>query len=94
VICQCLQWKNCSAKEANLLDPAHLFDEHLLNNDYLNADMPNVGHCEAGTMASEFDGALDEAEDKDEDTLQDIEVNGLDDASEPKHMKIAKKVCS
>ena len=47
-------------------------------------------------MASEFDGGLDETEDEDEDkgTLEVIEVDESDDASEPKCQKIAKKLHS
>lgn len=63
--------------------------------------MPNLGHHEAGTTTSEFDGALDDAEDEDEDEdMEDIGV--VDDKSdeerevnEPKHWpRKNSKVCN
>jgi hypothetical protein len=46
---------------------------------YEDADISNLGHHEAGTTASEFDGALDEAQDKDED-MEDVGI--IDDKSD------------
>lgn len=73
-------------------DPAHLFDEDM----YEDVVMPNLRHHEVGTTASEFDGALDEAEDEDEG-MAEIGVDKSDEeasADEPKYRKNAKKVCS
>ena len=60
--------------------------------------MPNLGHHEAGTTASEFDGALDAAGDEDEGTedIGQVDDKSSDEASadEPKHRKNAKKVCN
>jgi hypothetical protein len=53
--------------------------------------LPNVGH-EAGTTASEFDGALDEPYDEDE-AVEAIKVDESDEDSEPKYQKNSKKVC-
>jgi hypothetical protein len=74
-------------------NPAHLFDEHLLDDDYQDADIPNSSRHEEGTTASEFDGALDEAE-VDDEGEQEIEADESDEASEPKRQKKAKKVRS
>jgi hypothetical protein len=59
-------------------------------------DIPNIH--DAGTTASEFDGALDAPGDDDEVT-EDTGVVGdtfEDEASaeEPKHQKVSKKVCN
>jgi hypothetical protein len=53
---------------------------------------PDVGH-EAGTTASEFDGALDEPEDEDK-AVKAINVDELDEDLEPQRKKKLKKVCS
>jgi hypothetical protein len=89
------QWKNNPVKNpAADQDPANLFDEDL-DEIYQDADIPNVGHHEAGTTASEFDGALDELEDEDEDVpVKAVKVDESDEDSEPKRRKSTKKVCS
>jgi hypothetical protein len=76
------------------LDSTHLCDDIY----YEHADLPDLRHHEAGTTASEFDGALDDAEDEDKG-MEDIGV--VDDksdeeasATKPKHRKNAKKVCN
>lgn len=88
------QWKNQPVKSvAAHQDPADLFDENLDEIDQ-DADIPNAGHLDAGTTASEFDGALlDEPEDEDV-AVEAINVDGSDEDSEPKHQKSTKKVCS
>lgn len=91
------QWKNHPAAKATAahLDPADFFadDEDLLNDMYQDVNIPDVGYHEAGTTASEFDGAPDEAEDLDEDKgVEAIEVDESDE--EPKHKKSTKKVRS
>jgi hypothetical protein len=88
------QWKNCPVKTAaaHQDDPANLFDDDL-DEIYQDADIPNVGHHEAGTTASEFDGALDEPEDEDI-AVEAMMVDGSDEDSEPKRKKSSKKVCS
>lgn len=50
-----------------------------------------MGHHEAGTTASEFDGALEEPEPEDEDN---VNVDEFDEDLEPKREKSSKKVCS
>ena len=94
------QWRNHPVEDSatqqleDPSDPTHLFDDD--DNIYEDADMPNLGHREAGTTASEFDGALDEAEDEDEG-MEDIGVvddKSDDEANEPNRRKNAKKVCN
>jgi hypothetical protein len=61
---------------------------------YGDTNMPNLG--EAGTTASEFDGAFDVAGDDDENEDNgsvDDESNDDASADEPKHQKSAKTVC-
>jgi hypothetical protein len=74
-------------------DPASLFDEDL-DDMYQDADIPNAGRPEAGTTASEFDGAPNEleAEDSEEDKGEAIEVDESDE--KPKSRKSTKKVRS
>lgn len=82
------QWKNHSVESA----PVDLFDD---NSNYQDgSDLPKIGY-EGGTTASEFDGALDEQpEDDDEDNVEvPINVDELDEGSKPKHQKRSKKVC-
>ncbi|KIM35376.1 hypothetical protein M413DRAFT_14555 [Hebeloma cylindrosporum] len=70
------QWKNHSIE-----DPARLFDhEHISDEDYQNANIPDAQCREAGTTASEFDGAPDDDQDEDEgmDGMDDIEGDEKD----------------
>ena len=90
------QWKNRPTKAAAAhQDPANIFDEDFANDIYEDANIPNVGHREAGTTASEFNGALDEADDLDGkkcvDAMEvDLDLDKSDE--EPKHRK-STKVC-
>jgi hypothetical protein len=92
------QWKNYSVKGAaahQARDRADFFDEDLAEDIYEDANIPNVCHRDAGTTASEFDGALDEAEDSDgKKGVEAIEVDSDSDSSdeEPKRRK-STKVC-
>ena len=95
------QWKTRAAIGGATAheDPADLFGEDVDNIDkmYLDADanIPNAGHHEAaGTTASEFDGALDEAGLEDEDAGQEaIKYDDSELDEEPKRQKNI-KVCN
>ena len=69
-----------------------LISDENLDKIHQDADIPNMGHHEAGTTALEFDGALDEPEDEDE-AVEAIKVDESDEDSKPKHQKSTKKVC-
>jgi hypothetical protein len=77
-------------------DPDNLFnDDEVHDVVHQDANIPNVGHHEAGTTASEFDGALDEAEAEDTGNgVEAMEVDESDSDEEPKRRKSTKKVCS
>ncbi|KAF8814198.1 hypothetical protein BYT27DRAFT_7266604 [Phlegmacium glaucopus] len=82
------QWRNHLVEEATThqeVDPSDFFDDI-----YEDADMHSLGHHDMGTT-SDFDGALDEAEDKDDST--EVVDGGSEEASanEQKHRKNTKK---
>lgn len=89
------QWRNHQDEDAATqqeVDPTdHVADPH--NDSDMGADIPNTGHHEAATTASEFDGALDAPGDEDEVTE---DIGGVDDKSDDEasgeHQKISKKV--
>ena len=58
-------------------------------------DIPDPDRQEAGTTASEFDGALDDAEDEDNpENMEDVEVNDKsDEEGSATKQKNVKKVC-
>lgn len=57
-------------------------------------DIPDLDRHEAGTTASEFDGALDEAEDEDPENMADVEDNDKsDEEGSADERKNVKKVC-
>lgn len=98
IVIQRPQWKKQPVKSDAAThrdqDPANLFDE---NSDdiyvYQDTDIPNIGHHDAGTTASEFDGAPDASEDEDE-AVKAMDVDEPDDSEEPNHPKNTKKVCN
>jgi hypothetical protein len=98
-VIQCPKWKMPAAFKGAAAheDPADLFgedfDEMYLDQD---ANIPNVGdHDAARTTASEFDGALDDAEVEDEDRgMEAIESDPAELDEEPKRQKNTKKVCN
>jgi hypothetical protein len=91
IVIQRPQWKKLPVQSAaaTYQDPADLF----ANDDDLDVNIPNVGH-EAGTTASEFDGALDDEPEDEDKPVEAIEVDESDEDSEPQHKKTSKKVCS
>ena len=101
---QCPQWKNNSVKSAALGDPADLFAEDL-DEIYQDPDanIPNVGHYEARTTASEFDGAPDEPDEPDHEDKLEVNVEAIkvdasgsesDEDLQPKRQRSTKKVSS
>jgi hypothetical protein len=101
---QCPQWKNNSVKSAALGDPADLFAEDL-DEIYQDPDanIPNVGHYEARTTASEFDGAPDEPDELDHEDELEVNVEAIkvdasgsesDEDLQPKRQRSTKKVSS
>jgi hypothetical protein len=89
------QWKSNPVKAAAARqDPADLFDDdEELNGIYQDDNIPNVVH-DAGTTASEFDGAGDEAEEDEDNGVEAIEVDESESDEEPKSRKSTKKVRS
>lgn len=61
-------------------DPASLFDDD--DDMYHDADVPSAGRPEAGTTASEFDGAPDEPEVNDSNEDKGMEAIEVDDSDE------------